>query len=99
MIDTIADIKEIYPILFNNSPFHISLFDLNGNLIESNSTIITKLADYTNIPFKGKHFIEIANHFENANQIKELLLNRFRDLREGKILKPVEFFLLTKKKE
>jgi PAS domain S-box-containing protein len=98
MIDTIADIKEIYPILFNNSPFHISLFDLNGNLIESNSTIITKLADYTNIPFKGKHFIEIANHFENANQIKELLFNRFRDLREGKVLKPVDFFLLTRKK-
>lgn len=88
MIDTISDIKEIYPHLFNNFPFHISLFDLNGNLIESNRTIITKLAEYAKIDFKGKNFIEIASHFENSNQIIKLLLRRFKNLKEGKTLVP-----------
>ncbi len=87
--------EEKYYHLFNKSPYNISLFDINGNLVETNGTIIRKLAEYANIDFKGQNFIEIASHFANSKEIIQLLVNRFKDIREGKILEPIEFSIHT----
>ncbi|MFX0002696.1 MAG: PAS domain S-box protein [Candidatus Hodarchaeota archaeon] len=88
--------NEKYQHLFNETPFQISLFDLEGNLVETNKKIIDKLSEYAKIDFKGRNFIEIASYFKNSKQIIELFLNRFKELREGKPLKPIELKLITK---
>jgi len=88
--------EEKYYHLFNKSPYNISLFDIDGNLIETNGTIIRKLAEYAKMDFRGQNFIEIASHFANSKEIIQLFIKRFKDLREGKTLNPINFFILTK---
>ncbi|MFX1388489.1 MAG: PAS domain S-box protein [Promethearchaeota archaeon] len=87
--------EEKYYHLFNQTPFNISLFDINGNLIESNSVILKKLAEYAKMDFKGQNFMQIASNFQNSTQINNLLKKRFKDLREKKRLEPIEFNLVT----
>ncbi len=81
--------------LFTQSPFSISLFDMKGNLIESNRKFVQTLMEYTNIDYTGQNFIDIASNFKNSNQIIQLFSERFKLIRSGNVLKPLEFYLIT----
>ncbi|MFX1532391.1 MAG: PAS domain-containing protein, partial [Promethearchaeota archaeon] len=85
-----------YQHLFNNFPISVSIFDLEGNLVESNRVIIKKLAEYINIDFVGQNFIDIIPHFQNANQLLRIFTERLNFLREGKALEPIDFLIITK---
>ena len=84
-----------YRHLFNQSPFSISLFDSEGNLIESNGILVQKMAAYVGIDFRGQNFIEIASHFKNSKQVIQIFSERFKALRQGEDLDPIEFYIIT----
>ena len=87
--------EEKYRHLFKQSPYNITIFDDNGNLIDSNRILIKKLSEFINLDFRGKNFIEIARHLQNSKQIIQLFTERLRTLREGKLLEPIEFSIIT----
>jgi len=94
--ERLRDSEKKFRHLFNQSPFSISLFDLKGNLIESNRKFVQELTEYVNIDYTGQNFIDIASHFQNSKQIVQLFSERLKLLRGGKELKPIEFYLITK---
>ncbi|MFX1418765.1 MAG: PAS domain S-box protein [Promethearchaeota archaeon] len=95
MEQKLKESEEKYYHLFNETPFNISIFDEDGNLIESNGTILQKLANYAKIDFSGQNFIEIASHFANSKEIIQIFIKRFKDLRKGQVLDPIEFYVIT----
>jgi PAS domain S-box-containing protein len=84
-----------YRHLFKQSPFSISLFDQDGNLIESNGILVQKMASYVGLDFTGQNFIEIASHFQNSKQVIQIFSERFKALRQGEDLDPIEFNIIT----
>ena len=92
----LRDSEKRYKHLFKQSPYSISIFDSKGILIESNQNLIHKLEVYLKEDFTGKNFIEIIKYFENSAQLTSLFSERFKSLRKGAILDPIEFPLITK---
>jgi PAS domain S-box-containing protein len=82
-----------YRHLFNQSPFNISLFDWEGNLVESNNSLDQRMSSYTGIEFLGKNFLEIASNFKNSKEIIRMFSERLKLLRQGEDLSPIEFHL------
>ncbi len=91
--------EEKFRHLFYESPLAILIFNLEGNLIESNLKIAQQIFDNLDIEeteFTGKSFIEIFSIFQNSEQVIKLFMERYRALRKGKTLKPAEFYVITK---
>ncbi len=92
----LRDSENKYRHLFNEFPISISLFDIKGNLIESNKTIIKKLSEYANLDFVGKNYMDIIPHFQNVDQLLRLFKEGLKAIRKGISLGPVELFLISK---
>ncbi|MFX0002146.1 MAG: PAS domain S-box protein [Candidatus Hodarchaeota archaeon] len=85
-----------YHHLFEHFPISISLFNSKGNLVESNRIIMKKLAEYANIDFVGKNYMDIIPYFQNGDHLLRLFSERLKALLKGENPRPIELLLITK---
>ncbi len=84
-----------YRHLFYHLPIHISIFDSNGNLVESNKLLIKKLSDYVGLEFIGKNYVDIIPYFKNSDQLLKLFKERLDMIRKNENPGPIELLLFT----
>lgn len=85
--------EEKYRDLFENSPFSIILYDLDGNIVDVNNSL-TNLFQYSKNELIGKNFSELSTY--NIELLPEIK-RRFQLLLRSDTLGPIEFEVITKK--
>jgi len=91
----LRDSEKKFRHLFAQSPNSILMFDYKGNLIDSNRVLVKNLEQYIEEDFYGKNFIEIISYFKNSKQLLQIFKERFKAIRKGKDLTPIEFPIIT----
>ncbi|MFX1273645.1 MAG: PAS domain S-box protein [Promethearchaeota archaeon] len=87
----VKESEEKYRNIFNDSPIGIFLFDINGILIDGNTTASNTFTGYPIEMSIGKKFTEIIPLFKNSNEILEIFSKRYEEQRKGKKLEPIKF--------
>ncbi|MFX1312010.1 MAG: PAS domain S-box protein [Promethearchaeota archaeon] len=84
-----------YQELFYNSPVGILLFDENGNLLEVNTSVFNSFSGYPTSAIIGKNFTDIIPIYKNSDELMQIFIKRFTEMKKGKKLEPIEFRVLT----
>ncbi len=95
----LRDSEEKYRDLFENSPIGILLFDENGNFMRGNSTFYRIFSKYAQEELAGKNFRQMISLFKNPKEVLQIFAQRFRELEEGKDLKPIELKIVRENGE
>jgi len=85
--------EEKYRYLFEGSPLVIWLVQLDGTIIDCNSTTNKLLANHTKDDLIGKNFIEILSLLDDSDYFIPFFEKRFSKISEGKKLEPTEVLL------
>ncbi len=80
-----------YRHLFESSPFAIWIVDLNGDIIDCNSTMNLLLSKYKRDDLIGKNFIEVLALFDRPEYFIPLFKSSFEGFIKNEPLKPLEF--------
>ena len=88
---SLKESEEKYRNLFNDAPLGIFLFDDEGYLLDGNTTATSTFSGFPVSISIGKHFSDITPLFKNDKDLLELFIQRAKDQKMGKILKPMEF--------
>ena len=88
--------EEKYRHLFEKSPYAIWIVDLNGTLIDCNTTTDIMLSAFTREDLIGKNFVEILNMFERPEHFISLIRSKFMSFVKGEPMKPLELKMTRK---
>ncbi|MFO7795818.1 MAG: PAS domain S-box protein [Promethearchaeati archaeon] len=85
--------EEKYRYLFEGSPLVIWLVQLDGTIIDCNTTTNKLLANHTKEDLIGNNFIEILSLLDKSDYFIPFFKKRFSKIREGEKLDPTEVLL------
>ena len=83
--------EEKYRHLFESSPYAIWIVDLNGELIDCNTTTNVMFSKYTRKDIIGKNFIEVLGMFDRPEYFIPFFKSKFESFVQDKPMKALEF--------
>jgi PAS domain S-box-containing protein len=85
-----------YRHLFESAPFIIGLGDLNGNILDVNSTVNKFLTSRTKDDLIGKNLREVYSFYDEEKPIINIFTKKIEELKQGKPLVSFEFPFVRK---
>ncbi|MFX1315226.1 MAG: PAS domain S-box protein [Promethearchaeota archaeon] len=89
----IKESEEKYRHLFESSPYAICLMEVDGTILDCNSTMNTLLSAYKKKDLEGKKFTEVISIVKRPEFLIYVLKERWAKFLEGDKLGPLEFEL------